>query len=105
MRERKSGLQIALRGVEALLALLLIFCLVRAIVQVNRDAVAGGRERLEDSVRRCALNCYAMEGVYPPDVGYLQEHYGLQIDTDRYTVHYTVFAENMMPEIAVTEKR
>ena len=40
---------------------------------------------------------------YPPTVDYLQEHYGVQIDQDRYTVRYSVFAENRMPDITVLE--
>jgi hypothetical protein len=48
--------------------------------------------------------CYAAEGVYPPDLDYLKEHYGLQINEERYTVFYEIFAENLMPAITVLEK-
>jgi hypothetical protein len=50
------------------------------------------------------VSCYALEGQYPPDIAYLQEQYGLQIDMDRYMVHYEVFAENIMPDITVLER-
>ena len=36
-------------------------------------------------------------------IRYLEDHYGLQIDTDRYTVYYDVFASNLMPDITVLE--
>ena len=49
------------------------------------------------------MACYAAEGVYPPTLSYLEEHYGLQIDEERYTVHYSAFAENLMPDITVLE--
>ena len=45
----------------------------------------------------------AAEGVYPPDLDYLKERYGLQIDEERYTVKYFAFAENLMPDITVLE--
>jgi len=61
-------------------------------------------QQLEDSLRKAAVACYAAEGVYPPDLNYLTEHYGIQIDEDRYAVFYEVFAENLMPEITVVEK-
>ena len=48
-------------------------------------------------------NCYAAEGVYPPTLEYMEEHYGIQIDRQRYTVHYEVFASNIMPDITVLE--
>lgn len=57
--------------------------------------------QMEQAVRRSAVACYAAEGAYPPDLDYLREHYGLQVNEKRYLVDYTVFAENLMPEITV----
>ena len=62
-----------------------------------------GKQQLEDSLRRAAVACYAAEGAYPMDVAYLEEHYGIQVDADRYTVRYDAFAENLMPDITVLE--
>ena len=59
---------------------------------------------LEEALRRAAVACYAAEGIYPPNVEYMVEHYGLQIDSRRYVVSYTSFAENLMPDITVLEK-
>jgi len=58
----------------------------------------------EESVLRGAVRCYAQEGMYPPDYEYLKENYGIRIDEDKYTVFYTVFASNMMPDVTVIEK-
>ena len=62
-----------------------------------------GRAQLEDAIRRAAVACYAAEGIYPPDLTYLEEHYGVQVDEARYTVDYNVFASNLMPDITVLE--
>ena len=62
-----------------------------------------GRQQLEDAVRRSAVACYAAEGIYPPSLEYLEEHYGIQVDRDRYTVVYEVFASNLMPDVTVLE--
>ena len=62
-----------------------------------------GRQQLENAVRRAAVACYAAEGVYPPDLEYLEKHYGIQVDRERYTVSYEVFASNLMPEVTVLE--
>ena len=51
------------------------------------------------------MTCYASEGVYPPDLEYLKDHYGVQIDEERYTVFYERFAQNLMPDITVLEKK
>ena len=62
------------------------------------------RRQLEEAIRRGAVVCYAAEGFYPPNIQYLTEHYGVQINGDLYTVFYEVVAENLMPEITVLEK-
>ena len=56
-----------------------------------------------EALRRTAVSCYACEGAYPPDVAYMQEHYGLQYDSAAYTVRYELFASNLMPDITVLE--
>lgn len=61
-------------------------------------------QQLENALRRAAVACYGAEGCYPPDAAYLQEHYGIHYDAERYIVHYELFASNVMPEISVLEK-
>ena len=53
------------------------------------------------ALRRGCVACYAAEGVYPPNLDYLKEHYGVQVDDARYVVIYSVFADNLMPDITV----
>lgn len=59
----------------------------------------------EEAVRRATAQCYAVEGQYPQNVSYLEEHYGLLIDHDKYIVHYMGFASNLMPDIKVLPKQ
>ena len=63
-----------------------------------------GAVAIEDAVRRSALQCYAVEGVYPPDLAYLEENYGLQVNTRDYYVTYEAFASNVAPNVIVTPK-
>lgn len=65
---------------------------------------AEGLRMTEEHLRQAVVSCYALEGRYPPDVAYLQEQYGLQLNERKYIVHYEVFAENIMPEITVLER-
>ena len=74
-----------------------------ALLRVGSGHDEAGRQLLEDSLRRAAVACYAAEGIYPPTISYLEEHYGVQIDRTRYAVFYEIFAENLMPEITVVE--
>jgi hypothetical protein len=59
---------------------------------------------LSDAIIRSAVQCYAIEGFYPPDVKYLEENYGLLVDHEKYFVNYSVFASNIIPEVEVFKK-
>ena len=61
-------------------------------------------EFVKNTVYRYAVHCYAVEGRYPKDITYLQEHYGLSIDQERLSVYYDYIAANMMPDIYVFAK-
>ena len=63
-----------------------------------------GRVQLEVALRRATVACYATEGIYPPTLEYLEQHYGIQIDKSHYSVFYEIFADNLMPEITVLVK-
>lgn len=85
----------------AMLAVLLLF--LSALSNLSGGRRSEGRQQLEEAVRRSAVACYAAEGIYPPSLDYLEEHYGLQVDRTRYTVVYDVFASNLMPDVTVLE--
>ncbi len=89
--------------VPAVLAILLLF--TSALSNLQDGRISEGRQQLEDAVRRSAVACYAAEGIYPPNLEYLEEHYGIQVDRERYTVMYEIFASNLMPDVTVLENR
>ncbi len=104
MKKRKMGLISLLRGLllpAAAVAALL--CFATAVNSLDSGRAEEDKRQLEDTLRRSCVACYAAEGVYPPDLDYLRDYYGLQIDEERYTVKYSVFAENLMPDITVLE--
>ncbi len=104
MRRKKNGLFSLLRGLllpVAVVAALLLFA--TALNGLTSGRSAEDLRQLEETLRRSCVACYAAEGIYPPDLDYLREHYGLQVDETRYTVYYTAIAENLMPDITVLE--
>ena len=87
----------------------LVFCamLVLFWFGFGRSARANGTQNLQvmrSAVRKAIVNCYAIEGVYPPDIRYLEDHYGIVIDHDRYVVHYELAGSNVMPSVEILEK-
>lgn len=83
----------------------LVLCLLAAGVllkgPVENNLRENGRYAIRDAVRRAAMECYAVEGVFPPEVSYLEENYGLVINHDAYIVSYEIFASNVMPDVRV----
>lgn len=72
-----------------------------AVDSLNDGQGAERLSQLEQAVRRSCAACYAAEGAYPPDLEYLQDRYGLQVDEENYIVHYSAVAQNLMPDITV----
>lgn len=87
-----------------LLVVVAALVFLTGLSNLDRDRSEEGRQQLEEALRRAAVACYAAEGIYPPDLAYLEEHYGIQVDEDRYTVFYEVFASNLMPDITVLDR-
>ena len=85
-----------------LLAALLLFLLL--------SRTSGGElkqesaEAIRAAVSRSALQCYAVEGMYPPSLAYLEENYGLQVNTQDFYVRYEAFASNLPPVVRVIAK-
>ena len=104
MRKEKRGLWGLLKGVlmPAVAVAVLVF-FASALNSLDSGREAENLQQLEEALRRGCVACYASEGVYPPSLDYLEEHYGVQIDRERYIVHYDIFAENLMPDIKVME--
>lgn len=93
-----------LKILAVLLALVLVVgCFTAGITRLDASRHQEDKALLEDVLRRTAVACYASEGFYPPDVAYMQEHYGLRYDDTRFSVHYDRYASNLMPDITVTD--
>ena len=69
----------------------------RSSKDMSHEAVLSIREAVE----RAALQCYAVEGAYPSDLAYLQENYGLSVNTRDFYIHYDAFACNLPPDVRV----
>ncbi len=104
MKRRTSHLFSLLRGLLLpVIAAAVLLCFATALDSFSRGRNAEDLRQVEETLRRSCVACYAAEGVYPPSLEYLKDHYGLQVDETRYTVHYSVAAENLMPDITVLE--
>ncbi len=83
-----------------------VFILFWIIIYRGMDSVdsAGqdlGVKALSDALTRSLTHSYATTGAYPTSIEEVQERYGIQIDENKYIVHYEAFASNIMPDISI----
>lgn len=101
MKEKRRWIGAVLLPVAAVAVLLFFLAGVSNLSERHSEEA---RQQLEEVVRRAAVACYAAEGIYPPDLDYLKEHYGIQVDETRYVVIYEPVGSNLMPDITVLER-
>lgn len=84
------------------LAIIIVF-----IIGVSRFAdssVNDDRRILTEAVGRDIIHCYAVEGMYPPSLQYMEDNYGLTYDHSKYIVDYEIFGSNIMPTVRIIER-
>lgn len=102
-RKKENGRGKELGGYALSLFLMLAAVAVFASGSLKFAGNTGQREEetLRKAIARASVQCYAIEGRYPPSVDYLEENYGVSINRKKYNVFYNGFASNVMPEITV----
>jgi hypothetical protein len=103
MFEKRKGGKISI--LVQILSILMVFAIIAGVIFLMPSfRKSGGRirsESIENSIKKYAVQCYAAEGSYPPDLEYLEEHYGLILDKENYFYYYDAFSSNFMPKISV----
>jgi|AGTN01.1.fsa_nt_gi hypothetical protein len=90
----------------SLIACVLVIAAAAAVLLIGLSGYAENYSdkrlsEVRDTVLAYVAQCYALEGEYPPDLDYLAENYGLQLDTAHYTYHYDMYASNILPDVRV----
>lgn len=91
--------------IPLLLTLLVIGLMFLGMHLFTDSAIEQDRRLTENSIRKTVITCYADEGRYPPDIDYMEEHYGLRVDNDRYIIDYDCLAANIFPNINVFTRK
>ena len=72
-----------------------------AVDATGKGSISKQQESLENALSRDIVQCYAIEGRYPPNLEYLEEHYGLTYDKTTFFVDYMPIASNLYPDVTV----
>lgn len=85
-----------------LVAVLVVFIFFsNSMVSTNSERE---KEILENAIDRSITQCYALEGVYPNDLTYLEENYGLIYNKEQFFVDYQYIGGNLRPDITIIER-
>lgn len=89
----------ALYSILLLFLLVLLFLLgIRSISDTTQEDQA---ESLKSAILKSSVHCYAVEGAYPESLSYLEEHYGITYDQEKYVVDYEIIGSNILPDVTV----
>ena len=86
--------------IGALVLLAVLAVLWSGLGDTRASSRDGQIEMMQTAVERAAVQCYALEGAYPPDIAYLSR-YGVDIDESLYIVTYETYGSNVRPYIVV----
>lgn len=84
--------------------LVIIVVFVVGITMISSNNSKDEKDILEKALNKDIVHCYAVEGYYPPSLDYIEEHYGLTYDHDKYIVDYESIGNNIMPTVTIVEK-
>lgn len=71
---------------------------------LSNSSVRDEKDILNTAINKDIIHCYAIEGFYPPNLDYIEEHYGLTYDHDKYIVDYESVGNNIMPNVMIIER-
>lgn len=88
-------------GLSIVILALLLIILIYGVSYISEATVKEQQHSLETALQRSVIQCYAVEGTYPPSLDYIKTHYGLTYDEDTFFVDYTIVGSNLLPDITV----
>ncbi len=99
-------LQISDRTYRIITVVIFVAVMVMFFLAVDasgRSSIAKQQQSLESALNRDIVQCYAIEGRYPPSLEYLEQHYGLTYDKTTFFVDYLPIAGNLYPDVTVIQ--
>ncbi|RKM62025.1 hypothetical protein D6855_00995 [Butyrivibrio sp. CB08] len=89
------------RVISVVIFVLIAVFFIQAVEYSGRSSIEKEQESLESAIARDIVQCYAIEGMYPPSLQYMEDHYGLTYDSNVFFVDYQPIAANLYPDYTV----
>jgi competence protein ComGC len=87
--------------VAILVSLLILLAVGNSLIRLDQKSREVGLTISANAIERSVMQCYALEGAYPPNLKYLEDNYGLILNRQTYVYLYEVVAGNIHPIIGV----
>jgi len=89
--------------ITTLILVVVILVSFQAVDKISNDK-NDRSDSIEKVIIKAAVQCYALEGSYPPDIDYLTRNYGVIMDEDQYFYFYDTNGANIAPNIEVIKR-
>jgi len=93
-----------IRYIPVLLLMVILGAFVLFSDSLSADSSAQEKEILQEALNRSITQCYALEGAYPVNLTYLEEHYGLTYNEEHFYIDYRYIAGNLRPDVTIIER-
>ena len=94
-------------GTGRAVMLIVLAAIVGVVLYLLSSFGSQTTDRQEESLRRALerdiVQCYALEGTYPPSLSYIEEHYGLTYDHSTFYVDYRPIGANLYPDVTILQ--
>jgi len=87
--------------ISVVVSLLILLMVGNNLASLSRQSKEAGLRVAGEALERSVMQCYALEGAYPPSLQYLIDNYGLIVDQNKYVYQYEPVAGNIHPIIGV----
>lgn len=87
--------------VAVIVSVLILIAVGNSMLNLSQQSRITGLDVAEKALGKAVMQCYALEGAYPPNLEYLEQNYGLIIDRQKYVYQYEVVAGNIHPIIGI----
>lgn len=101
VKKEKSHITSLLPALLLAVTLCILTAASASLASTNRER---DKEILSNALDRSITQCYALEGSYPPNLEYLEEHYGLTYNSSRYFIDYRYTGSNLRPNTIIIER-
>ncbi|MBP3274355.1 MAG: hypothetical protein J6L93_05065 [Butyrivibrio sp.] len=89
------------RVISVVIFVIIAVFFIQAVEHSGRSSIEKEQESLENAISRDIVQCYTLEGMYPPSLSYMEDHYGLTYDKNVFFVDYQPIAANLYPDYTV----